>query len=97
MPKPPAQEASAEAVAAGFQAYMSYCATCHGDQAISSGLLPDLRRSPHLQTIEAWDAVVREGALAERGMGNFGAFFDQETSAALRAYVIDRAWQAVDK
>lgn len=75
---------------------MRYCATCHGDHAVSSGLLPDLRRSPHLQTIEAWNAVVRDGALSARGMGSFGEFVDAETSAALRAYVIGQAWQAVE-
>jgi len=95
--KPPAQTATPETVAKGFEAYMRYCVTCHGDHAISSGLLPDLRRSPYLQTVEAWDAVVRQGALAERGMGNFGEFVDADTSAALRAYVIGQAWQAVDK
>ncbi len=94
--KPPAQTASPETVTAGFEAYMRYCATCHGDHAVSSGLLPDLRRSPHLQSQEAWDAVVRGGALSALGMGNFGENVDAGTSAALRAYVIDQSWIAVE-
>jgi quinohemoprotein ethanol dehydrogenase len=94
--KPPAETAAPETVAKGFEAYMRYCATCHGDRAVSSGLLPDLRRSPLLQAIEAWDAVVREGALSDRGMGSFGELVDAETSAALRAYVISQARQAIE-
>jgi quinohemoprotein ethanol dehydrogenase len=93
---PPVQQASTETITAGFEAYMRYCVTCHGDQAVSSGLLPDLRRSPLLQTAEAWDAVVRQGLLSELGMGNFNESVDEETSVAIRAYVIDRAWQAVE-
>ncbi|MGB5627569.1 MAG: PQQ-dependent dehydrogenase, methanol/ethanol family [Woeseiaceae bacterium] len=94
--KPPEQKASPETVANGFEAYSRYCLTCHGDQTVSSGLLPDLRRSPHLQSGESWDAVVREGALSELGMGNFGDLVDEDTSAAIRAYVIDQAWIAVE-
>ncbi|MDH3362316.1 MAG: PQQ-dependent dehydrogenase, methanol/ethanol family [Gammaproteobacteria bacterium] len=94
--KPPAETAAPETVARGFEAYMRYCATCHGDHAVSSGLLPDLRRSPLLQAIEAWDAVVREGALSDRGMGSFGELVDAETSAAIRAYVIGQARQVVE-
>jgi hypothetical protein len=29
-------------------------------------------------------------------MGNFNESVDEETSVAIRAYVIDRAWQAVE-
>jgi len=94
IPKPPAQTASPETVAAGLDAYMRYCVTCHGDHAVSSGILPDLRRSAYLQSQESWDAVVRQGALSERGMGSFGKFVDAEAAAAIRAYVIGQARMA---
>lgn len=38
-----------------------------------------------------WKSVVREGARASLGMGNFSAMIDDETSEAIRAYVISEA------
>lgn len=93
---PPPATASAETVAAGFRAYANLCSTCHGDQAQSSGLVPNLRYSPILSDGDAWNGVVREGARAELGMGNFGDIIDREQSEAIRAYVIDQANNGYD-
>ncbi len=95
-PTPPPATASQEIVAAGFQAYANYCVTCHGDQAQSSGLVPNLRYSSLLGDTDAWNAVVREGAFAASGMGNFGAIIDREQSEAIRAYVISEANNGYD-
>ncbi|MBL4620034.1 MAG: c-type cytochrome, partial [Marinicaulis sp.] len=81
----------AETVAVGFAAYATNCVVCHGDHAMSSGLVPNLRYSALLGDANGWDMVVREGAFAERGMGNFGEVFDAETGEAIRAYVISEA------
>lgn len=88
---PPAANASPEVVATGLGAYMEICAACHGDRAMSSGLVPNLRYSPLLGDAELWDAVVRGGARASLGMGNFSAILDKETSEAIREYVISEA------
>ncbi|MBT8109212.1 MAG: PQQ-dependent dehydrogenase, methanol/ethanol family [Gammaproteobacteria bacterium] len=96
IPKLPAQTATAGSIARGFDAYTRYCISCHGDHAVSSGILPDLRKSPYLLSQESWDAVVRQGALSDRGMGNFGEFLDTETAASIRAYVIEQARMAVE-
>ena len=66
---------------------------------MSSGLVPNLRLSPLIADAGLWDDVVRKGARAELGMGNFSAILDPAASEAIRAYVIsesnsdrDAAW-----
>jgi quinohemoprotein ethanol dehydrogenase len=88
---PPPSVASAETIALGAKAYAANCTVCHGEQAYSSGLTPNLRYSPALADAEIWRSIVREGARAELGMGNFGAILDEEMSEAIRAYVISEA------
>jgi len=39
-----AQEQDKAKIAAGEQTFSEYCSTCHGDNLISSGQIPDLRR-----------------------------------------------------
>jgi len=89
--EPPPSDASPEVIAAGFRAYSENCTVCHGDRAMSSGIVPNLRYSPIIADAELWNAVVREGARAPLGMGNFGAILDEDASEAIRAYVISEA------
>jgi quinohemoprotein ethanol dehydrogenase len=89
--RPPAATAPADDVRAGLQAYAENCMVCHGDHAVSYGIVPNLRRSPALGDAAAWKAIVREGGRAELGMPNFGATLDDETAEAIRAYVIAEA------
>ena len=46
---PPPADADDKTVVAGKALFHRHCATCHGDAAISAGLLPDLRASPALE------------------------------------------------
>ena len=39
-----AQDQDKVKIAAGEQTFSEYCSTCHGDNLISSGQIPDLRR-----------------------------------------------------
>ena len=94
---PPTPTASAEVVSQGRQAYGNYCAVCHGAKAISSGLIPNLRYSAYLGDAEAWNEIVRNGALKARGMGAFGKHVDVETSEAIRAYVVEEANSGIAK
>ncbi|MFD2578883.1 c-type cytochrome [Novosphingobium colocasiae] len=64
---------------------------CHGPGAISSGVVPDLRRSGALTSAEAWQAVVIDGALKDRGMVSFAKYLSKQDAEDLRAYVADRA------
>ncbi|WP_229814246.1 PQQ-dependent dehydrogenase, methanol/ethanol family [Novosphingobium colocasiae] len=79
--------AQAEAGRRGFE---TTCAWCHGSGAQSSGVAPDLRRSPLLADSQAWRAVVIDGALADQGMAGFPDLFSPADAEALRAYVASR-------
>lgn len=92
LPKIPEMlDVSEETVAAGERAYANVCVGCHGDQAFSSGLIPNLRFSAFTTSAQAWKSVVLEGALAERGMPNFGEALDETTAESIRAFVISEA------
>ena len=93
--EPPVQTASRETIREGFALFQETCMGCHGLNAVSGMLIPDLRGSPSLHETAAWDAIVRAGALRERGMAGFGEHLDAQQSAAIRAYVVDQAWRAL--
>ena len=90
---PPELTASEETIMAGFVAYQDTCMGCHGTNAVSGLLIPDLRASAMLHSAEGWDSVVLDGARAEIGMPPFGEYLDESESQAIRAYVISQAWR----
>lgn len=94
LPIPPAETASPEAVERGRDVYARFCMWCHGDSAVSGGLVADLRASAALHD-ESWGEIVREGSLAEAGMASFGQHLTHEDSEAVRAYVIHEANRAL--
>ena len=73
--------------------YGRYCGACHGDAAIGSTVLPDLRRSATLDNAETWMMIVHDGALASNGMVSFSQSLSRERIENLRQYVIFRANQ----
>jgi alcohol dehydrogenase (cytochrome c)/quinohemoprotein ethanol dehydrogenase len=91
---PPPDVATAEQVSAGKARYHTYCGTCHGDSAVSTGVLPDLRYSSFTRDPAAFAKIVREGAMQPRGMVAFGAELSPEDVELIRAYVIRRAHEA---
>jgi PQQ-dependent dehydrogenase (methanol/ethanol family) len=90
----PAQFADDETVARGKGLYHRYCGGCHGDAAVSGGVLPDLRWSDTLASMPAWSSIVLEGAMRARGMVMFAAELSADDSEAIRAYVIARSRSA---
>ena len=66
---------------------------CHGLNAVSGLLIPDLRGSGYLHSPEQWQEVVLEGALRARGMPAMDALLDEKQAQAIRAYVIQQAWR----
>ena len=84
-------DVSQEIVAKGAKAYANTCTVCHGDQAYSSGLIPNLRFSAYTKSSEAFKSVVLGGTLEDRGMPNYSNVFDEATIEAIRAYVISEA------
>jgi quinohemoprotein ethanol dehydrogenase len=92
--EPPPDVASAADVAAGKVLFHNNCGTCHGDTAVSSGVLPDLRYSPMLGSAEAFVKAARDGVLEERGMAGFAAELSVKDVEQIRAYVIRRAHES---
>ncbi len=75
----------------GTYDYGRYCGQCHGDAAIGSTVLPDLRRSATLDNRETWMMIVHDGALASNGMAGFSQSLSRERIENVRQYVIYRA------
>jgi quinohemoprotein ethanol dehydrogenase len=67
---------------------------CHGDVAVSGGVVPDLRYSTTLAN-EQWNAIILQGTLKQFGMVSFDRELTREDTAAIRAYVITRANQSL--
>ncbi len=87
---PPPSTASATEIRHGEAVYQRFCSGCHGDVAVSGGVLPDLRYSEFLKN-DRWFAIVRDGLLQSGGMVGFGKEVSQPDAAAIRSYVIFRA------
>ena len=90
---PPAATGDAATVRRGEQLYQRFCGNCHGDVAVSGGVLPDLRYSGTL-TNDQWFNIVLGGLLRENGMVSFSKEISHGDAAAVRAYVIFRANQS---
>jgi mono/diheme cytochrome c family protein len=88
---PPKLTASPDTLRLGFATYQDVCMGCHGLNAVSGLLIPDLRGSAYLWDEKGWDAVVRGGQLKDRGMASFADNISAEQSEAVRAYIIQQA------
>jgi alcohol dehydrogenase (cytochrome c)/quinohemoprotein ethanol dehydrogenase len=91
--KPPPSGASTAVIHQGEHLFQKYCSTCHGDVAVSGGLVPDLRYSSTLRN-DQWFDIVRGGMLQSQGMVSFARELSRQDAAAIRAYVIFRANQS---
>jgi alcohol dehydrogenase (cytochrome c)/quinohemoprotein ethanol dehydrogenase len=87
---PPAQTASAATIDRGRKLYGRFCIGCHGFDAVSGGLVPDLRYSGYLGN-NGWFKIVLEGALEKQGMVSFHQVLDHQKADAIRSYIIQRA------
>jgi quinohemoprotein ethanol dehydrogenase len=89
LPEPPPLNAKAETLAAGRALFNGYCGVCHGLNAVSGGVIPDLRYlSPQKHTI--FPGIVA-GAYASRGMPAFNDLLPPEYIEAVHQYIIKRA------
>jgi quinohemoprotein ethanol dehydrogenase len=70
------------------------CNLCHGLGAVAGGFAPDLRASAIPLAAPAFDAVVRGGSLASRGMPRF-ADLSAEDLEDLRHYLRSRARESL--
>ncbi|MGA2844318.1 MAG: cytochrome c [Candidatus Acidiferrales bacterium] len=81
---------SAAAIENGKRLYQRFCSGCHGDVAVSGGVLPDLRYSSALAN-EQWFEIVLDGLLQPNGMVSFAKELSRRDAESVRAYVISRA------
>ena len=95
--QPPPNAANAAVVGEGKARYHHFCGTCHGDSAVSGGVLPDLRYSQALNNVDLWNQIVHDGALKSQGMVSFAPVLSQLEIDAVRAYVVYRANQDATK
>ena len=86
--EPPPVRATEATIARGAELYAATCAQCHGQLAI--GGLKDLRFMT-AETHAAFERIVLEGTLVERGMAGFADILSTEDATAVHAYVIARA------
>ena len=90
---PPPITAGAATIALGEARYQSFCSVCHGDSAVSGGVLPDLRYAPALANPGLWRRIVSGGLLQSGGMVAFATELSPREIGAIREYVISRANQ----
>jgi quinohemoprotein ethanol dehydrogenase len=88
---PPPEIGDEAAWTAGKAVFHTYCSVCHGDSAVSGGVIPDLRLSMVTSDAAHWERIVRGGERTTMGMVSFGAEVSSEDSEKVRAYVIHRA------
>ena len=91
VPEPPTDKASAAVIAQGKLHYHTYCGMCHGDSAVSGGVLPDLRHSAALGDPRIWQSIVHDGVRQVTGMVSFGDHLSRDEIETIRAYVVHRA------
>ncbi len=91
---PPPNIASREEIERGMALYHRTCFACHGDTAVSGGVIPDLRYSSQA-THKLWNEIVLEGLFKSAGMVSFAEVLSEEDSRAVQAYIIKRAHDAV--
>ena len=96
VPEPPPVETSAEQLAAGKDVYYDRCVACHGMNAVSGGLMPDLRHAT-AETHAAWDAIVLGGSLRDSGMPAFGGILSKADTDAVHAFVINESRLAYER
>jgi quinohemoprotein ethanol dehydrogenase len=89
-PEPPRQTASAATIHTGEVLFVQECSRCH---VFGVSVTPDLRTIPLAQA-DFFEQVVLQGLFAPAGMEKFDDLLSESDARAIRAYLIDQAWQA---
>jgi quinohemoprotein ethanol dehydrogenase len=92
IPEPPAQTGTAADIASGGALFGHNCGGCHANAERAP--VPDLRRSGMLRSAEAFQAVVRGGALQTRGMPSWDDLLSAHAVEQIRAYLVSVARDA---
>ncbi|MDR0786485.1 MAG: PQQ-dependent dehydrogenase, methanol/ethanol family [Gemmatimonadota bacterium] len=84
-----ASNASPATIQAGATLFTQSCAVCHGQNAESSGVIPDLRYATP-ETIARIQNIVLGGERSSLGMPSFANALTEEQLASIRAYLLSR-------
>ncbi len=95
--RPPPSKASSAEIKRGEANFQRFCAACHGDVAVSGGVLPDLRYSGTISSDQAFSSIVLGGLLREQGMVSFASELTKDDVQSIRSYVIFRANQSMEQ
>ncbi|MCH2173434.1 PQQ-dependent dehydrogenase, methanol/ethanol family [Myxococcota bacterium] len=90
IPIQPEITASAEEIQHGDVLYHGYCAPCHGINAASVGVMPDLRLM-RPSTHQTFHQIVLDGVRSGMGMAGFSDDLTPQDANAIHAYLISRA------
>ena len=71
------------------------CFICHGPDAKSGGMAPDLRASATVASDDVFADIVRDGSRLHNGMPAFSEYSDEQL-LALRHYIRREAETALD-
>ncbi|MEP1470402.1 MAG: PQQ-dependent dehydrogenase, methanol/ethanol family [Halieaceae bacterium] len=83
-------QADAATVEQGRRLYNIFCVVCHGGNAISGGLVPDLRYRINDLDV-AWQAIVMDGGLRTNGMPAWDKYMTAAEADEIKAYVVHEA------
>ncbi|PKM05332.1 MAG: PQQ-dependent dehydrogenase, methanol/ethanol family [Gammaproteobacteria bacterium HGW-Gammaproteobacteria-6] len=84
--------AASSDIQAGLVLYSQYCAVCHGTGVVGGGVLPDLRYSS-APIRDAYQAILRQGALASLGMPDFAESLTEPQVEQIKLYVRQREYE----
>ena len=90
IPELPPMTASADDLLRGEQLYNVTCSACHGGNARSGGIIPDLRLLPR-EKHEIFKEIVIDGVLSGSGMAGFADVLTVEDAERIRQFIISRA------
>jgi quinohemoprotein ethanol dehydrogenase len=92
LPEPTLPAPPQDRVEQGRKLYTVYCLACHGIQAISGAVVPDLRyRISDLDA--AWKTIVIDGGLKTNGMPGWNGYLTVDEANLIKDYVLHEAIQ----
>jgi quinohemoprotein ethanol dehydrogenase len=94
---PPAAFGTPQLIARGESVFSIHCTMCHETAYGDRGLFPDLRYSPMINSAEAFKSVVIDGLLQPKGMVSFRERLTADEAEAIRAYLTQRAHDAMPR
>ncbi len=89
-------DSSEDAIASGESLFSQHCQRCHGYGAVSGNVVTDVRASSE-RVFDNYDAILLEGRRVERGMPSFDGVLSPEDVAALKAYVLHRRDEWIER